>query len=98
MAATGNDAGSLATATGATEAQHDARPVPSQASATGTTHRASKAQRRKRVSFFGVARRVWVLLVIIVVVAIAAFAVYRLHGVFGKSETTRPGMGINSDP
>ncbi len=39
----------------------------------------------------------WILLVIVVVVAIAAFCVYRLHGVFGKTELTRPGSGIASD-
>ena len=35
-------------------------------------------------------RRAWIPLVIIIVVAIAVFAVYRLHGVFGKTEVTRP--------
>ena len=34
-------------------------------------------------------RRAWIPLVIIIVVAIAVFAVYRLHGVFGKTELTR---------
>jgi hypothetical protein len=36
--------------------------------------------------------------VLVIVVVIAAFVVVRLHGVFGKTETTRPGSGINTDP
>ena len=43
------------------------------------------------------ARRVWMALVIAVVVAIAAFCVYRFHGVFGKTELTRPGSGLAND-
>lgn len=43
-------------------------------------------------------RKAWMPLVILVVVAIAAFAVDRLHGVFGKSELTRPGSGLADDP
>jgi hypothetical protein len=35
--------------------------------------------------------------VILVVVAIAGFAVFRLHGVFGKTELTRPGSGLAND-
>jgi len=42
-------------------------------------------------------RKVWLPLVIIIVVAIAAFSVYRLHGVFGKTETTRQGSGLAND-
>ncbi len=36
-------------------------------------------------------------MVILVVVAIAGFAVFRLHGVFGKTELTRPGSGLAND-
>jgi hypothetical protein len=36
-------------------------------------------------------------LVIIVVVGIAGFCVYRLHGVFGHTQLTSPGMGIAND-
>lgn len=43
-------------------------------------------------------RKAWMPLVILVVVTIAAFAVDRLHGVFGKSEITRPGSGLANDP
>jgi len=43
-------------------------------------------------------RKAWMPLVILVVVAIAGFAVDRLHGVFGKSEITRPGSGLANDP
>ncbi|MFN8033145.1 MAG: MmpS family protein [Mycobacterium sp.] len=43
------------------------------------------------------ARRAWIPLVIILVVAIAVFSVYRLHGVFGKTELTRAGSGLAND-
>jgi hypothetical protein len=39
----------------------------------------------------------WIFLVIVAVVAVAGFCVYRLHGVFGKTELTRPGSGIAND-
>ena len=42
-------------------------------------------------------RRAWIPLVIVIVVAIAAFGVFRLHGVFGKTELTRPGSGLAND-
>ena len=42
-------------------------------------------------------RRAWIPLVIILVVAIAVFSVYRLHGVFGKTEITRAGSGLAND-
>ncbi|HME47488.1 MmpS family transport accessory protein [Mycobacterium sp.] len=43
------------------------------------------------------ARRVWIVLVIAVVVAIAGFCVFRLHGVFGKTELSRAGSGLAND-
>jgi len=42
-------------------------------------------------------RKVWLPIVILLVVVIAAFGVFRLHGVFGKTETTRPGSGLAND-
>ncbi|TGD90745.1 hypothetical protein BayCH28_02605 [Mycolicibacterium sp. CH28] len=42
-------------------------------------------------------RRAWIPLVIVIVVALASFAVFRLHGVFGKTELTRPGSGLAND-
>ncbi|MCV7344438.1 MmpS family transport accessory protein [Mycolicibacterium rhodesiae] len=42
-------------------------------------------------------RKVWLPIVILLVIAIAAFGVFRLHGVFGKTETTRPGSGLAND-
>ena len=42
-------------------------------------------------------RRAWIPLVIVIVVAVAAFGVFRLHGVFGKTELTRPGSGLAND-
>jgi hypothetical protein len=46
---------------------------------------------------FGAFKRVWILVVILVAAAIAVFCVDRLHGVFGKTELTRPGAGIAND-
>ena len=43
-------------------------------------------------------RRIWMPLVILLVLVVAAFAVDRLHGIFGKSELTRPGSGLADDP
>ena len=43
-------------------------------------------------------RKTWMPLVIVAVAVIAAFTVDRLHGVFGKTETTRPGSGLANDP
>ena len=42
-------------------------------------------------------RRAWIPLVIILVGALAVFSVYRLHGVFGKTEVTRAGSGLAND-
>jgi hypothetical protein len=62
----------------------------------------AKADRRPRRSIgywlMRLLRKAWMPLVILVVVAVAAFAVDRLHGVFGKSEITRPGSGLANDP
>ena len=43
-------------------------------------------------------KRIWMPLIIVVAVAIAGFGVYRFHGVFGKTETTRAGSGLANDP
>ncbi len=51
----------------------------------------------KRRGPLGLLRRAWLPLVIIIVVVIAAFGVYRLHGVFGKTELTREGSGLAND-
>jgi hypothetical protein len=53
--------------------------------------------RAPRIPVFKTARRMWIFLVIVAVVAVAGFCVYRLHGVFGKAELTRPGSGIAND-
>ena len=62
-----------------------------------------KAQGRRRRRTVGywlmrLLRKTWMPLVILAVVAVAAFSVDRLHGVFGKTETTRPGSGLADDP
>jgi Mycobacterium membrane protein len=44
-----------------------------------------------------VVKRAWIPLLVLVVAAIAGLCVYRLHGVFGKTELTRPGMGLAND-
>lgn len=43
-------------------------------------------------------RKAWLPLVIAVVVVIGTFAVFRLHGMFGQAELTRPGSGLANDP
>ena len=43
-------------------------------------------------------RKAWMPLVILLVAVVGGFAVDRLHGVFGKTETTRPGSGLADDP
>lgn len=62
----------------------------------------AKAKRRPRrsIGYWLVRglRKAWMPLLIVAVVAVAAFAVDRLHGVFGKSEITRPGSGLADDP
>lgn len=62
----------------------------------------AKAKRRPRrtVGYWIVRglRKAWMPLVILAVVGVAAFSVDRLHGVFGKSEITRPGSGLANDP
>ncbi|WP_445165851.1 MmpS family protein [Mycolicibacterium sp. Dal123E01] len=42
-------------------------------------------------------KRAWIPLVILIVVGVATFGVFRLHGVFGKTELTRPGSGLAND-
>ncbi|QEN14740.1 hypothetical protein D3H54_17020 [Mycobacterium sp. ELW1] len=53
--------------------------------------------RTKRRGPLHLLRKVWLPIVIVLVIAIAAFGVFRLHGVFGKTETTRPGSGLAND-
>lgn len=62
----------------------------------------AKARRRPHRSIgywlMRLLRKAWMPLVILAVVGVAAFSVDRLHGVFGKSELTRPGSGLADDP
>lgn len=61
----------------------------------------SKAKRHRRSLGYWLMRllrKTWMPLVIVAVAVIAAFTVDRLHGVFGKTETTRPGSGLANDP
>ena len=61
----------------------------------------SKAKRDRRSLGYWLVRLLrkgWMPLVILAVAATAAFTVERLHGVFGKTETTRPGSGLANDP
>lgn len=64
--------------------------------------RAAAKQRRRPRRTLGywlmrLLRKSWMVLLIAAVVAVAAFAVDRLHGVFGKTELTRPGSGLAED-
>jgi hypothetical protein len=96
MARTGNTwdvaSGEEATAPVAVQPQPAQAPPPAPAPAP------RKKSPRKKVGVMGALKRVWILLVILLAVGIAVFCVDRLHGVFGKTETTRPGAGIASDP
>jgi Mycobacterium membrane protein len=99
MARTGNDTRDLASNEGATAPVAigtTPAPAPAPPSAPAPARR-KRAPRRKR-GVIGALKRVWILLVVLVAVAIAVFCVDRLHGVFGKTELTRPGAGIASDP
>lgn len=58
---------------------------------------ATKRRKSRRGWSMRLLRKVWLPLLIIIVVAIAAFGVYRLHGVFGKTEITRQGSGLAND-
>jgi len=61
----------------------------------------AKAQRGRRTLGYWLVRllrKIWMPLVIAAVAAVAIFTVDRLHGVFGKTETTRPGSGLADDP
>ena len=99
VARTGNDTRDLASNEGATApvaVGTTLGPAPAPPSAPTPAPR-KRAPRRKR-GVFGALKRVWILLVVLVAVVIAVFCVDRLHGVFGKTELTRPGAGIASDP
>ncbi len=65
--------------------------------ATQDAKPATKRRKSRRGWSMRLLRKVWLPLVIIIVVAIAAFGVYRLHGVFGKTEITRQGSGLAND-
>ena len=101
MARTGNDTRDLASNEGATApVATGTTPAPAPAPAPPSAPAAAprkRAPRRKR-GVIGALKRVWILLVVLVALVIAAFCVDRLHGVFGKTELTRPGAGIASDP
>lgn len=82
-----------------------AQPRPSRRAARKArteARAAAKAKRRPRRSIgywlVRLLRKAWMPLVILAVVGVAAFSVDRLHGVFGKSEITRPGSGLADDP
>ena len=98
MARTGNT-WDLASSEGATgPISVPPAPAPEPAPPAAPARAPGKRSPRKKVGVMGAFKRVWILLVILVAVAIAVFCVDRLHGVFGKTETTRPGAGIASDP
>lgn len=99
MARTGSDTRNLASNEGATgPIAVGTAPEPASASPSAPAPAPRKHGPRKKRGLFGTLKRVWILLVILVAVAVAVFCVDRLHGVFGKTELTRPGAGIASDP
>lgn len=88
MARTSNDTWNLA---GSTETTQPNPTVPTDAPP------AHQRPPRKRLSIAGAFKRVWILVVILAAVGIAIFCVDRLHGLFGRTETTRPGSGLAND-
>lgn len=75
---------------------------PSEADSSQDATQQGSARRGKRgagrrTGPMGLLRKIWLPLVILVVVAVAAFGVFRLHGVFGKTELTREGSGLAND-
>jgi hypothetical protein len=99
MARTGNDTRNLASNEGATAPiAVGTAPEPAPAPPSAPAPAPRKHGPPKKRGLFGTLKRVWILLVILVAVAVAVFCVDRLHGVFGKTELTRPGAGIASDP
>lgn len=81
-----------------TRATDSSEAQPAEGSPAGQDAKpATKRRKSRRGWSMRLLRKVWLPLVIIIVVAIAAFSVYRLHGVFGKTETTRAGSGLAND-
>ncbi|SBS76342.1 Membrane family protein [uncultured Mycobacterium sp.] len=71
---------------------NDAQAGPDQQKPQPAGHRT-----KRRGGPMTLLRKVWLPVVILLVVAVAAFGVFRLHGVFGKTELTRPGSGLAND-
>jgi hypothetical protein len=71
---------------------NDAQAGPDQRQPQPAGHRT-----KRRGGPMTLLRKVWLPVVILLVVAVAAFGVFRLHGVFGKTELTRPGSGLAND-
>ncbi len=76
-------------------AEDEAQPGPEQQAQPGG--RRAKREAVRRGGPMKLLRKAWMPIVIVIVVAIAAFGVHRLHGVFGKTEITRPGSGLAND-
>jgi Mycobacterium membrane protein len=98
VARTGNDTRGLTSNDGATAPVAIGTTAATAPAPPATPAASRKRAPRRKVGLFGALKRVWILLVILVAVVIAVFCVDRLHGVFGKTELTRPGAGIASDP
>lgn len=75
------------------------RRAKSEAKAQAKISKTKARRNRKTLGYWLIRflRKVWMPLVILAVVAVAVFTVDRLQGVFGKTETTRPGSGLADD-
>lgn len=80
--------------------RREKRRVKVAAKEKAAIEKAKGKRRRRTLGYWSMRflRKAWMPLLILAVVAIAAFTVDRLHGVFGKTEITRPGSGLANDP
>jgi hypothetical protein len=75
------------------------RRAKSEAKAQARIAKTKARRSRKTLGYWLIRflRKAWMPLVILAVLAVAVFTVDRLHGLFGRTETTRPGSGLAND-
>jgi Mycobacterium membrane protein len=59
--------------------------------------RVSKGQRVKGFSITSLAKRGWMVIVAVLVVALAGFAIFRLHGIFGSTDSTSANSALANE-